>query len=348
MRWKNAELLYLPLPTTSEVPAPRPLREVAELLDGTTDEDVRWALVDEVGRIRTRRRRSGKAYYWLDFRPFGALWSDRGEPLAERRDAEHLLRKVRALVAHGRPIEDAIAHFSTERATPNHVQTRLASWLAKLEDEVTAGDLSPTYVAELRRYVAPGGYFSWWQGRSIFDVDYGTLEDWSRWLAKRPALDRQGKPTERTLSASTRRKALGAFHAFVAWLHRRGDLPAVPPFPPIKPAPYDPPIISAAVQDAILAEIPWDRRGAFLAAACGVRPGEVRAMNVDDYFEDSEARGSVSTRRCRAGTPRRAWALRRRARRAPRRSRSTFGSGSSGGCARFDPGSGCTHRCRSS
>jgi integrase len=38
-----------------------------------------------------------------------------------------------------------------------------------------------------------------------------------------------------------------------------------------------------AVQAAIIAAIPEDRRGAFLAAGLGVRPGEVRALNGGDY-----------------------------------------------------------------
>jgi hypothetical protein len=41
--------------------------------------------------------------------------------------------------------------------------------------------------------------------------------------------------------------------------------------------------ISASVQHQILAEIPWERRGAFLAARLGVRPGEIRAADVTDY-----------------------------------------------------------------
>jgi integrase len=139
--------------------------------------------------------------------------------------------------------------------------------------------------------LSPGSserYFSWWAGRSILDISFGTVEDWSHWLAQRPALDRRGRPTERPLSPTTRRKALGAFHSFVAWLYRRGDLPTVPPFPTVKPVPYEPPIISAATQDAILGEIPWERRGVFLAATCGMCPGEIRALNVGDYFEDTD------------------------------------------------------------
>ncbi len=33
----------------------------------------------------------------------------------------------------------------------------------------------------------------------------------------------------------------------------------------------------------MLAQIPWDRRGAFLAARHGIRPGELRALDCSDY-----------------------------------------------------------------
>ena len=38
----------------------------------------------------------------------------------------------------------------------------------------------------------------------------------------------------------------------------------------------------AQMTDATIAAIPEDRRGAFLAARLGVRPGEVRALNAGD------------------------------------------------------------------
>jgi len=60
----------------------------------------------------------------------------------------------------------------------------------------------------------------------------------------------------------------------------------MPPFPSIPKEDYSPTIISIDTQDAILAEIDWERRGPFLAAACGMRPGEIRALNIDDVYQD--------------------------------------------------------------
>ena len=76
---------------------------------------------------------------------------------------------------------------------------------------------------------------------------------------------------------------LGAFHAFLADLVRRGEVERVPVFPRVPVDEYVPRTTTLEVQDQILAAIPEDRRGAFLAARLGVRPGEVRALNVADY-----------------------------------------------------------------
>jgi len=48
---------------------------------------------------------------------------------------------------------------------------------------------------------------------------------------------------------------------------------------------YLPTIISLEDQDRVIARIPAERRGAFLAARLGLRPSEVRALNMEDYRE---------------------------------------------------------------
>jgi integrase len=58
----------------------------------------------------------------------------------------------------------------------------------------------------------------------------------------------------------------------------------VPTFPPIAVPEYVPRIISIEEQRRILDAIPWDRRGAFLAAATeALRVSEVRALSLDDW-----------------------------------------------------------------
>ena len=44
-----------------------------------------------------------------------------------------------------------------------------------------------------------------------------------------------------------------------------------------------PRLLGHQTQATVLAQIPWDRRGAFLAARHGIRPGELRALDCSDY-----------------------------------------------------------------
>ena len=84
-------------------------------------------------------------------------------------------------------------------------------------------------------------HFGYFEEASIYEINYAELEDWDGWLASKG------------LSAKTRRNILGAFSAFLHWLHRRGELEAVPAFPKITPRRHTPTIITPEDQDAVLA-----------------------------------------------------------------------------------------------
>jgi hypothetical protein len=109
------------------------------------------------------------------------------------------------------------------------------------------------------------------RSKSIYEIRAGALEDWSHWLA------------QRGVAAKTRRNVLGGFRSFVSWLRRRELIETIPCFPEIPVDEYAPTLISARVQHQILDQIAWERRGAFLAARLGIRPGEIRAADVTDY-----------------------------------------------------------------
>ncbi len=122
-------------------------------------------------------------------------------------------------------------------------------------------------------YARPAGDLEFWRKRTIHDISAASLRDFGRWLALRKTRNRQGEVTDRLLSAATRRKVLGAFHAFCEWLRQGKLIAIVPPFPKVPRTEHQPVTISMEAQCAILEAIPWEERGAFLAAACGARPG---------------------------------------------------------------------------
>jgi integrase len=208
----------------------------------------------------------------LDLRPYGRVWSNRGIRIADAGTARRLLEQIRAKVADGRLLEEVLAEYLPADAKPNLVATRLEPWIELKRREVAAGDRSPTYIRELERYARPGGHFSWWDSRSIFEIDYAALEDWSMWLA------------DRDLGPKTRFNVIAAFRSFAGWLKRRGEIREVPEFPWPKVPEYEPRVLTLAAQDALLDAIPEAKRGIFLALArMGLRPGEAMALEVADY-----------------------------------------------------------------
>jgi len=109
---------------------------------------------------------------------------------------------------------------------------------------------------------ASQGHFSFFDDKSIFEINYGTLEDFSLWLA-----DRDLGEEEHTLSPKSRRTYLATFQTFLRWLQRRGELRDVPRAPTIKVADHEPRIIGFSDQQRVLDEIPEELRGIFLALA---------------------------------------------------------------------------------
>jgi hypothetical protein len=70
----------------------------------------------------------GWAYY-LDFRPYGRVWSHRGIRLADEATAQRVLEQIRGKVADGRALEEVLVEYLPVRAKPNLVRTRLERWL---------------------------------------------------------------------------------------------------------------------------------------------------------------------------------------------------------------------------
>jgi len=212
--------------------------------------------------------------FFLDFRPAGRVWTNRGIPIGSDRAAQRLLEQIRGRVADGHPLADVLREYLPIKANLNLVPGRLARWLEVKRGEAEGGSLSPLYVRELERTTRPGGYFSFFDDTSIHEITYGKLEDFALWLAKK------------NLKPKTRRNVIASFRAFLGWLHLRGEIREVPRTPFPKGPEYEPRIIPAHEQDRVIQAIPEDDRGIFLALAhLGLRPGEGRALDASDYHD---------------------------------------------------------------
>jgi len=234
---------------------------------------VRWTLVGKLGRICHRvRGETGRREFFLDFRPHGRVWSNRGIAITDEETARRLIEQIRGLVAEGATLEAVLARYQPTTAKASSVAAWLPRWLEVRRRECAAGSLSPNYLAELERLAGADGYFSFFADKSIHEISFGTLEDFSLWLA------------DRDLAPKSRRNYLAAFQAFLKWLKRRGEIRDVPELALPKCDEHEPRLLAISDQDCVLAAIPEEDRGIFLALAhLGLRPGEARAVIASDY-----------------------------------------------------------------
>lgn len=250
--------------------------------------------LEDVGAVRSRAH-YGKVQWRLEFRRSDDgqklriyAWppapGGRARPFRDEQDAREALVLIRGEVAKRRPLATVLEPWLARVRPENLLLARAERWLAHVQAQVAAGERSPTYLRELKRYVTHRGYWAaWWAEREVHGITYGDLEDWSMWLARKGG---KGKG----VGGKTRRQVLGAFRTFLRWLRRRGEIDHVPDFPTVEVDEYAPTIIDIATQERVLAEIPWERRGAFLVARLSVRPGEVRAADIGDFRVDGEGR----------------------------------------------------------
>jgi len=262
---------------------------------------MRWMAVGKIGRIIRESLPGGRSRIRIDFgrRQGKRIRLDsvpspldgRPIPLADEATAARVLESVRAAMADGKTLEQALWPFRAKPSAQDLVQARLQRWIGHLEDLVELGQRSPTYLREIRRYARADGHFSWWAGRPIHGITYGDVEDWQLWLARRD------------IAAKTQKNVSDAFRAFLRWLKRRGEVAEVPDFPTVQVPEYAPATVDLGTQWRVIEAIPWDRRGAFLVAATeALRIGEIRALNLDD-FRDGRLRVSKAIQGPRLDAP---------------------------------------------
>lgn len=234
-----------------------------------------------------RKRYDGSRGWRIDARPFGWIYGLGGVRLS-RSLALGLRDVIRTRIMGGLSREDAVMPYLAAGARRRQVLAEYGRWLRLKRAQVEAGERSPRTVREYERFAREGGELSWWAGRSIGEVDYASLEDWSLWLA------------ERGLAPKTRRNVIGAFRVFLGWLRKRGALAAVPDVPMPAAVDHEPVVISPRTQAAILAAIPEGERGAYLVAAyMGLRPGEIRALAPSDLERDEDGAWLNVARACK-------------------------------------------------
>ena len=245
-----------------------------------------WTMAATFGHVR--RRRGNKRGWEIDLGRSTTprfLYTARGAHLESSKMAEAILDAIRVRIARGATPQQAVDEFAPLSAERNRVEVWLGRYLSEQEERAERLEISPNHLREVRRCCNSDGTFSWWNGSGLHEIDAASLNEWRLWLSR-----------EHGLSPKSVRNILGYFRAFVSWLHRLERVERMPPFPSVRVNDHRPTILSTRTQQMILEAIPWERRGAFLAACHGVRPGEARALGVGDYQERDDAPGLMVSR----------------------------------------------------
>ena len=174
-------------------------------------------------------------------------------------------------ISKGRDLDDVLSEIAPEAGAGSRIDMLTKEWLEGFERKVQIGDRAPRTLREYRRWASDDdtGYFRWWYGQSIWEIDAASVDVWSDWLA------------ERGLSRKTRRNVMAGFHAFCRWVERKRRSFQTPRFEWPEAEEHVPATLSLDLQLMVLDAIPESQRGIFLAlATCGIRPSEARVLRV--------------------------------------------------------------------
>lgn len=224
-----------------------------------------WAMAESFGKIV--KRGSGYAIDCGRRAVPRYLYTARKAKLDKLETAQAILTAIRVDIANGTPAQQAVDKFSPVEGSRRGVKRWVDLWLKEQRRRAAQGDISQGYLVETERHVRDK--LSWWNDKTLSQINAANCQEW-------------------ILSFETKRasnhNALKTFRCFVKWLHSPMEQIAhIPAFPEISLPIHVPTIISQRTQFLIIEQIPWDRRGIFLAQVLGVRPGEARAMATKAY-----------------------------------------------------------------
>jgi len=211
----------------------------------------------------------------VDARPYGRIrevlfpGADTAIRFCERAMADEVRRAILKDIKNGVPEEVAVSPYLPREST---LGAWVQRWMEYLEGEVKAGQRSPTYLRRLRDFTRDGGDFAPIVGRSVYAINTTLLNQLVRSLRARG------------LSETSVVHVLGALRTCLGFVAEHSDRFRVPKFPALRRDTREPGLLSPDEQDLVLDAIPVAKRGAFLALVdLMIRPGEVRALNVEEY-----------------------------------------------------------------
>jgi len=244
------------------VPCPRGI--LSSLKD--RDRGIPWSMARRLGRVIAYR--AG----WRIYMPgHGYIYSHRGVPFTDRRNAQAVLDSIRTRAMRD-PVDVVVEEFRAPRRAEHTVEQWARRFLEDFRSRVERYDRSTNTLAEYERWATD--HWKPLYERTVFELDRSHIHEYAATLATRG------------LHVNTIAKVLGGLHRLLTFVHERTPNRlgfVVPDFPRSSRLRHHPRIVALEVQDRILAAVPAERRGIFLALRLGLRPGEARALDVADY-----------------------------------------------------------------
>ena len=117
-------------------PVKPPARVVASL--PRVDCATRWQIVGDLGVVRRRKDTRG---WYIDLRPYGRIYRNRGIPIDSKKTALRILEQIRGELAAGQSIHRVLAAYLPERSKPNRFRSHLERWLEVKRRETKGGSL---------------------------------------------------------------------------------------------------------------------------------------------------------------------------------------------------------------
>lgn len=244
-----------------------------ELRSGETRWRIALGVVDVRGERKRRRVSTSRA---PDFIPF-----------ADERDALVELDRIRARAINGESREQIVESYLPELVEEQRFENWVERYVGHFKRLCETGDRSWNSLRDLERWTKANGYWRWWDGRDIREFTNADATAFTTWLADQPS--RSNRDEGRKLTAKTRKNVVDGLRAFLVWASQEAATGAGQAWPvPILRSPRSEcpstPTIPVEVTRQILAEIPWEIRGAFLAAAYeSARFSTIAAATLGDY-----------------------------------------------------------------
>ena len=196
--------------------------------------------------------------------------------ITHRKVADAILRVVRERIAAGDPPLAAIAPFLREKA-PDLLFRRCWERFCEAKGRQGHGQLSDKRLDELEGH-RRRGHLDALLELPAHQIGYAQLEELRDHLF------------DGGLAAGSVHHVLADIGTCFRWLHRRQEVPRVPPLPSVKIPEHTPRIPSPAQVQQLLDAIPWHLRGQWLARSqLGLRPSEAQRANVADWRFEPEA-----------------------------------------------------------